>query len=243
MRTRASSSIALSRAALRPRPRWWRAPSPTCSPIVRTGFRLEPGSLENDADVATGAKGGRARPVQDDVALYHGLAGSRPVSASARVLLPQPLSPMIASFSPTLIVEADRLQGAVHAGRGPVGDGEPLDAAKDILHGAPPADRQGFDQPLAKQVYPTTAVTRPSPGMIDRKDAERSRFSPVGDHPAPGDRVRITEPEKRQRSLDQHRCRDDDGDQRQHRRQRVGQHLAKRRFLPDACRSHRAAAT
>ena len=65
------------------------------------------------------------------------------------------------------------------------------------------------------------------PGTIDRKGAERSTLRPSAIIDAPGDDVGIAEPEEGQGGLDQDRAGDDDRAQRQHRRQRVGQHFAK----------------
>ena len=63
----------------------------------------------------------------------------------------------------------------------------------------------------------------------DRQEGRRAQHvAALGDHRAPGHDVGIAEAEEGQGGLGQHRARDDDRAQRQHRRQRVGQHFAER---------------
>ena len=65
----------------------------------------------------------------------------------------------------------------------------------------------------------------------DRQEGRGAQHgAALGDHAAPGDAVGVAEAEEGQGRFGEDRAGDDDRRQRQHRRQRVGQHLAKGDF-------------
>ena len=192
--------------------------------------RIEAGAgvLEDEADVAAGeaargqAPASRCRPVD------RALSGSSPASASASVLLPEPLSPMTASRSPATISRSTPSSAAVVPSVGAIGDRQRRRGAPArALMPAPSGVASASESPSREEIDAEHGDHQRD-ARDDRQEGRRAQHvAAFGDHRAPGDDVGVAEAEEGKRRLGEHRARDDDRAQRQHRRQRVGQHFAK----------------